>query len=173
MREPAVWIGFVLATAMAVIQSALFPQVVVLSYAPFLGLICVHVPFHQALWLAALSGCSSDLIAADPFGIQMMTSTIVVALLHSTCNRFSKEQPLQLCLFTALISAVMVPLYHAGLFLFDRRGPCSGKWAFIDFLTMPLVDAAYAFFWFVGPLLLWEWGSRQWKLWRLKRHGDA
>jgi rod shape-determining protein MreD len=168
MKNPVIWIGFLLASLMAVIQSALFPQIVILAYAPFLALCCLYAPFKEALWLAALSGFCSDSLAADPFGVHTLTATLTCAALHRTC-RFFKDHPLQLCLFTALISGAALPFQLFILFLFDRRGPCQGKWGLLDFLTMPFVDAAYAFLWFVGPLLLWEWGRRQWKLWRLKK----
>lgn len=168
MREPAVWIGFFLATLMAILQSALFPQVVLLAYAPFIALSCIHAPLPQALWLAALAGFCSDLLAADPFGVHTLTTTLTCAFLYRT-RRVFKDRSLQLCLSTVLISAAATPLHLLILFLFDRRGPNAGQWGLLDFLMMPLVDAGYAFFWFVGPLLLWEWGKQQWKLWRLKR----
>ena len=170
MNHMVVWIGFFLATLMAILQSALFPNIVLLAYAPFIAIVCIYKPLHQALWLSALAGLCSDLLASDPLGIHTLCSTFACALLHRYQRRFFKDQPYQLCFYTALISAVMSPMLLAILFLFDRRAPVAGKSILLDLVGMPLVDAAYAFFWFVGPLLLWEWGQKQIKLRKIKNN---
>lgn len=170
MKEPTVWIGFVLASFMAVIQSALFPDLFLLAYAPFIALLIMHTSMIQALWLAALGGFCSDLLASDPPGLHTLTAVIACAIIYRFRMGLFKDQPLQLCFYTALISLVTTPLHLVILFLFDRRLPVAGKSVLLDFIEMPLIDAAYAFFWFVGPLLVWQWVRRQWKLWRLKNN---
>jgi len=77
-----------------------------------------------------------------------------------------KDLPLQLCFYSALISVFTIIFELAILFLFDRRISIAGKSLFLDFVEMPIINAGYAFFWFVGPLLLWEWAVSQWKRWR-------
>lgn len=170
MKEPSIWIGFVLASFMAIIQSALFPNLFLLAYAPFIALVIMHTSMIQALWLSALAGCVSDLLASDPPGLHSLTAVIACSIIYRFRMALFKDQPLQLCFYTALISAVSTPLQLVLLFLFDRRLPVAGKSVLLDFIEMPLIDAAYAFFWFVGPLLIWEWAFRQWKLWRIKNN---
>ncbi len=171
LKEPVLWIAFFFCSLMAVFQSALWPSVGILSYAPFLALTCMRTSFLTSLWVAALVGLFSDLLSADPFGIYALSLTLTSASAYRFRNRFFQGEPLQLCIFTGIISFLFTPLHVFILFLFDRRAPFSGKWSFLDFFTMPFLDAAYAFFWLVGPLLLFEWAKRQWKHWTLRRNG--
>lgn len=171
MRDPVLWICFALAASMAVFQSALFPGFVILSFAPFVAIACMRVQPSSALWLAALAGVTSDLFSADPFGIHAICMTVTAAASYRFRRLFFQGEPLQLCFFTAIYSMIFTPVLVSILFLFDRRAPFGGEWSFLDFATMPLVDAAYAFFWFVGPLLFFEWLKKQCKTWQLRRNG--
>ena len=170
MKSSNVWIAFLLASTMAVIQSALFSHIVLLAYAPFIAIACIYAPFREAIWLAALSGFCSDLLASDPPGIHALCACLTCAIVHRYRRSFFKELSLQVCFYTALISAILSPMLLILLFLFDRPAPVAGKSILLDLVTMPFIDAAYAFFWFVGPLLLWEWGKKQFKLWKLKNN---
>ena len=171
MKEPIVWIGFILASFIATMQSAFFPHFIILAYAPFIALSCMHAPMLQSLWLTALAGLCSDLLSTDPIGIHTLTFILVCAMLHRFRLGVFKDGPMQLCFYTALISAATMPMQMFLFFLFDRHLPIHGKSILLDFVGMPLVDAAYAFFWFVGPLLVWEWGLRRWRRWRLIKNG--
>jgi rod shape-determining protein MreD len=156
---------------MLLIQSALLPFIGFLSYAPFIALTCMRTSYLTSLWCAALVGLLSDLLAADPFGITALSLTLTASAAYRFRNRFFQGEPLQLCIFTGIISFFYTPMHVLILFIFDRRAPFSGKWSFLDFFTMPFIDAAYAFFWLVGPLLLFEWGKSQWKHWMIRRNG--
>lgn len=160
-------IGFVLAAFMALNQSALFPSVSLFAFAPFIALACIRAPFRIALWLAALAGFYNDLLSSDPMGIHTLSAALVCALLHRFRLGALKDFPLQLCLYSALISIFTIVCELMILFLFDSTLTIAGKSQLIDFIEIPFIHAAYAFFWFVGPLLLWEWGVGQWKRWRL------
>lgn len=157
---------------MSLIQTALFPSIGLLAYSPFFAIVCMHAPLSQALWLAVMGGFCSDILSSGPPGIHAITATLCCAMIHRFRLGVFKDQPLQLCFYTALISLLFAPLQLSLLFLLDTRLPIAGKSALLDFIEMPLIDAAYAFFWFVGPLLIWEWVRHQWKLWRLQRHGS-
>lgn len=169
--KPIIWIGFVLASFMAVAQSALMPGIPLLAFAPFIALVCMHTSSGQALWLSALAGLCNDLLNVAPPGIYAINATIVCALLIRFRLRTFKDEPLQLCFYTAIISAATVPVHYLLLFLFDQQLFLAGKSILIEFVEMVFVNALYAFGWFVGPLLLWEWGSVRWKRWRLQRNG--
>jgi hypothetical protein len=173
MKEPAIWIGFVLATFMSIIQSALFPSLFLLSYSPFIALLCMYASFKESLWLSAFSGVCGDLLTSDPLGINAITAVISCAIIFHVRMVLFKEQPLQLCFYTVLISVIWTPIQLMLLFLFDRRLPITGLSLLLDFIEMPLINAGYAFFWFVGPLLIWEWIRSQWRLWRLKNEKSA
>ena len=153
---------------MAIVQSALFPARHFFAFAPFLAILCLSTPFHSALWLAALAGCCQDFLVSDPPGIHALTYTILVSFLHRLQRNF-KEHPLQLPLFSALIAAVAFPIGIFILFIFE--GSVQGLILF-DFFEEPLLAGLYAFFWFVGPLVLCEWIGKQWKTWKVTRENS-
>ena len=168
-----IFIGFFLAAAMAMMQSALFPSISLFAFAPFIALACIGAPFRTALWLAALAGFCSDLLGSDPIGIHTVSAVLVILLLHRFKLRIFKDLTLQLCFFSALIAIFTIVFEIIVLFLFDRRISIEGKSLLLDFIEMPFINAAYAFFWFTGPILLWEWGASQWKRWRLQANGTS
>ena len=165
MRDPVLWLGALLSALMAALQSALFPHLALLSFSPFAALACIRASLPAALWMAALAGLICDLLSADPFGIHAISMAATTAASYRF-RRIFQGEPLQLCCFTALYSALFTPMLVFVLFLFDRRAPFGGQWSFLDFATMPIADAAYAFFWFVGPLLFFEWVKKQYKQWQ-------
>ncbi len=171
MLDPVLWIGFLLFASMSVFQTALFPWIAILSFAPFAALACLRCSLPGALWASTFAGLLMDLFSADPFGIHTIAMTASLALSYRFRSLFFQGEALQLCLLTAIYSAIFTPSLIITLFLFDRRAPFNGEWSFLDFVTMPLIDAAYAFFWFVGPLLFFEWTKRLLKKRRLRCNG--
>lgn len=171
MKDPVIWIGFILAAFMAATQSAFFFHFFVFAFVPFIALSCMHTSMLQSLWLSAIAGFCSDLFSSDPMGIHALTFMLVCALLHRFRRGVFKDSPLQLCFYTAMISAASTPVRTILFFLFDSPMPFSGQSIIFEMIFMPLINAAYAFFWFVGPLLLWEWGVGRWKRWRLVKNG--
>lgn len=168
MRNSKIFLGFVLALLMAIMQSAFFPGMHLFAFAPFLALLCIYVSFCPALWIAALTGTCSDFLVSDPAGIYALHYTLLCAIFFRW-RLYFKEHPLQLPLFSALISFFALPLEVAILFIFSQgveRVPL------FDLFMGPLIDGAYAFFWFVGPLALLEWAGNQWKLWKMKHQLD-
>jgi rod shape-determining protein MreD len=166
-------ISFVLAAFMALIQSALFPSVSLFAFAPFIAIACICAPFRTAIWLSALAGFCTDMLGSDPLGIHAVSAVLVCAIVHRFRLGALKDLPLQLCLYSALISVFTIIFELLILFLFDSCISIAGKSIILDFIEIPFINGAYAFFWFVGPLLLWEWGINQWKRWRLQTNGTS
>ena len=148
---------------MALMQSVFFPGMHLFAFAPFLALLCMHFSFCSALWLAALAGTCRDFLVSDPAGIYALHYTLLCAIFFRWRSLF-KEHPLQLPLFSALISFFALPLEIVILFLFAQG---VGRFPLFEFFVGPLVDGIYSFFWFVGPLALLDWGANQWKIWKL------
>jgi cell shape-determining protein MreD len=166
-----IWIGFILSSFMAVIQSALFPSVLILAYSPFIAIVCMNTTLIRSLWLAAFPGLCSDILSSDPMGTHTITSLLVAAILRNFRLSFFIEEPLQLCFYSALISLMAIPIQLALLFLFDQHTLVAPKSFLFDMIKLPLVNAVYAFIWFVGPLLIWEWGLMRYKQWRALKNG--
>lgn len=159
-QQPVLWIAFALFVLASLLQSALFWNIALLPFLPFVALASLRCNRAEALWLSALSGALFDLLSADPFGIYALSSVLTSAAGYRFRYLFFQGEPLQLCCLTALYSAFFTPILVFALFLFDRRAPFGGKWSFLDLVTMPFLDAAYAFFWFACPLLFCEWARR-------------
>jgi cell shape-determining protein MreD len=93
-----------------------------------------------------------DLLSDDPIGVHALNYTITALFLFRFRKYFLYDHPLHLSLFTILVSFCSTLLQLFLLFLFDRRIPFTGQWAFGDLLAMPLADALYALVWFALPL---------------------
>ena len=98
---------------------------------------------------------------------------LVCALLHRFRLGIFKDFPLQLSIFSALVAVFTIVFEIIVLFICDKFISVEGKSQLLDFIEMPFIHAAYAFFWFTGPILLWEWLASQWKLWRLQTNATS
>ena len=156
-------IAFLLATTTLFIQSVLFPHFTLLAYAPWIALIVLSRPRPKSLYLACIAGVVLDLVTDDPIGVHALNYTLIAWFLFRYRRYFNYDQPLHLSLFTLFVSLSSTLLQLFLLFLFDRRVPFAGQWAFGDLLLMPVADALYAFLWFAWPLRLLNQGSVFWR----------
>jgi rod shape-determining protein MreD len=164
-------IAFVLATAALLLQGILIPHLSLLAFAPFLSLAIMRA--NSPLWLGALAGALVDLFSDDPMGLHALNYTFITALLYRYRRHFLFDQPLHLCLLTALISLLSTLTQLFLLFLFDRRIPFDGKWIFGDLVAMPAMDALYAFVWFAAPLAFCNFIRQLWVRYWLKRKNPS
>ena len=168
MKKKSLRIAFCLAFVATLAQSALFPSLNFMTFAPFLVLSIVYLNFPKSLWLAFLAGIIIDLFSSGHMGLYALCYCLTTALLYRQKRNFIDEKPLNLALFTALISFVSTIVLILLLFIFDRRAAFSGQWAFIDLWTMPLLDALYAFVWFYCPFIFYQLAIRQWKILKIR-----
>lgn len=142
---------FFLATLALLLQRAVFPNLLVNAYAPFLAYLFLREKQRGViLWIAALIGTGLDLLSSHPFGLFAVSMTCVAWLLFPLRIYFSEESPLHIALYTALIGATSTLLF--ALFLFDTRFPFTGQWLLTDVLGMSLVDALYGLLWLFLPM---------------------
>lgn len=160
---------FSLGTLALFFQAILNLQGIFLPYAPWIALVLMKCPLPKALWLSAISGVFLDLLSDHPIGLQAVNYAVTAAVLARFAKQFSIESPFHLALYSAAISFVSTWLHLFLLFLFDRRVPFAGKWAFGDFLGMPILDGVYALLWFALPLFLATHLRRYWMVFWLKR----
>lgn len=160
--------AFFLAIAACFFQSIFFLPFAILPFAPWLSLVSFSCNRLKALWLSALTGAFLDLISDDPMGVHALNYALSVALLFHYRKYFLLGNPLHLSLFTSLVSFTSTLLQFFLLFLFDRRIPFSGKWAFGDLIGMPIADGIYALVWFAAPLALFAKGRHLWGLFWLR-----
>lgn len=161
--------AFILGAIALILQGILIPRIAIFAFAPFLALATLRCELMRALTLSALAGAALDLLSDGPMGLHALNAILTTAILFRIRRRFSHNDPLHLSFFSGLVSALSTVLQLILLFLFDRRVPFGGKWAFADFIGMPAIDALYAFVWFVAPLSLADKLRRMWVLFWLKR----
>jgi rod shape-determining protein MreD len=148
--------AFILSFIALLLQGILLPKITILAFAPYLAILILKLPHTQSLILASLCGAIMDLMSDDPIGLHAINYTVSVWLFFKIKSHFSFEKATHLTLLTALISSFSTIFQLILLFLFDRRVPFSGRWAFMELIGMPIVDAIYAFIWFVAPMDLFQ-----------------
>lgn len=147
-----------------------FPMLPILPFIPFLALVSLLKPFSKALLLVTLVGFLVDLLSSDPLGIHAINYALCLLICFRIRTLFSLESPLQLVLYSALYSFVSTQLQIGLLFLFDRRIEFLGKWWLLQWISLPLIDAMYAFVWFTGPLALYRTIYHTWTVYWLKKN---
>ncbi len=147
-----------------------FPDLPILPFIPFLALLSLLRPFPKALLIATVSGFIVDLLSSDPLGIHALNYVLCILICYRFRTLFSSESPLQLGFYAALYSFVSTQLQIALLFLFDRRVEFLGKWWLVQWTSLPVIDAFYAFIWFAGPLALYRTIYRTWNVYWLKKN---
>lgn len=155
-------------------MQAIWPfQIPVLPFVPFAALCALIRPFHRAILLSALGGFAADLLSSDPFGLHALSYCCAAAITFRLRYLFSHEQPMQLAVFSGLVSLCATTIQIALLFLFDRRIPFCGRWWMIDWPQLPIFDALYALIWFAGPLRLYQLLRKRWTLYWIKKNNPS
>lgn len=162
-------LGFFLGFFTLLFQCSFPLNLPISAFTPFLALAICNNPFERALLWALLAGMCMDLFSDQIFGIYAISTTLITLLLYRLKRLFLSEKPLHLPLFSAIVSLHLTLIQFPILFLFDRRVPLSGKWIVVDLVALSLIDALYAFVWFVGPLTLFTLCKRIWKRFWLRR----
>jgi cell shape-determining protein MreD len=147
-------VAFLLTTTTLFIQSVLFPNFTLLAYAPWIALVVLSSDMPKCLYLSCLSGVLLDLVTDDPIGVHALNYTLIALFLFRYKKYFLFSSPIHLSVFTLLVSFGSTLLQLFLLFLFDRRVPFTGQWAFGDLFLMPIADAIYAFLLIALPLQL-------------------
>ncbi|MBI3236693.1 MAG: hypothetical protein HYZ48_03200 [Chlamydiales bacterium] len=134
--------------------TALFPNLHLFAFSPFFAIVYNKRSLIASLWITALCGTFLDLISSElTFGLTPLYLVLTTCALYRAKKHFFEDKPLSLSLFTALISSVATLLHIATTTIFDRAiHTLSWKFALIDLIIMPMIDAIYAFIWFYLPM---------------------
>jgi rod shape-determining protein MreD len=143
--------AFFLALFIALFQTAFFPNLRLIAFAPFLALLFMRVSLLRALWLGLACGVIMDLLSSQMrFGLYSVNYCLTTLLLYHQRRHFFDDKPLALSLFTVLVAAVSTFIE-----LILRHLPLSGKVIFTNVIAMSFLDGAYAFAWFTCPTKLY------------------
>jgi rod shape-determining protein MreD len=153
MRRLPLWVGFSIAFIMALLEGALFPELRLLPFAPFLALSYYRLSFPGALWAALGTGLLFDLMTSEMrFGFYALNFLLVTIIFYHQKKHFFEDKSVAFSLYTALISLGSTLL----LFPFHDLS-FSLPSLFSDLIVMPLLDGVYAFLWFTTPAKLYNY----------------
>ena len=159
MRDHVVLSG-ILACIAYLFFHAFFPHIKLICFAPFLAVLFIQTKATIALWLSALTGVFADLFSSHFFGMYALVFVLVCALLYRQ-KRFFAVKPINLAIYTAIISVVITIIEPVLLFLFEKKVLLSWKWFFTDLIIMPTLDGLYAIVWFAYPIKLYDIVKKQ------------
>ena len=154
MRHLSLWIPFSLAFFFASVGTALFPEIRIWAFAPFLAILHHRVNFSKALWISFFCGLIIDCLSSQlRFGLFALNHVFVSLLLYREKRHFFEEKALALSLYATVISAFLSLFFM--LFSYWSGGiEWSIALVFSDLVLMPFLDGVYAFLWFTCPLSL-------------------
>jgi rod shape-determining protein MreD len=143
--------AFFLALFVALFQTAFFPKLRLMAFAPFLALVFMRVGFVRALWLGLACGVAMDLLSSQMrFGLYALNYCLTTLVLYHQKRHFFDDKSLALSLFTVLVASVSTLIE-----ILFRHLPFNGKLIFTDVIAMSFLDGAYAFLWFTCPTKLY------------------
>lgn len=148
--------------------SSVFPHLHLMTLAPFLVILYLNLKPISALWCSTLTGLFSDLFSSHLFGMYALLFALTSALLYRQ-KRFFNEKPINLAIFTALVSLLLSLMQPLFLFLFEKGVALSGRWILTDLLLLPLLDGLYALIWFSLPLQLYDYLKKQMRIFKLRK----
>lgn len=144
---------FILALFALLFSSIFFPSLKLLPFAPFLAIAYNRSSFVRSLYLSLICGLLIDLLSSEVrFGFATLSTCMTTAILYRQKRHFFEDKPLALSLFTIVISLVFTSLSFVLVNFFGKSLPLTRKFFMSDLVIMPLIDGAYAFFWFTCPL---------------------
>lgn len=161
--KPSVIFSFLIALFFTIFFSSFFPGYKPVFFAPFLAISFFSLSFTSTLWLACFSGIAVDLFASTHFGIHALISTICV-LIYYRQKTFFKETPINIAIFSALISAGYILLNFLFIFIFDKGLKISLLWFFTDVVLSSVFDGIYALIFFSTPLYIVAWLKKRYAL---------
>ena len=156
MRQVPLLFSFLLASFFAIFGTALTQEIKLFAFSPFLAILYNRANFQRSLWIASLCGLMIDLLSSElRLSLYALNYCLTTLLLFKQKKHFIEDKPLALSLFTMLISIVSTVVQWLLICIFERGLPLSAKLLLTDLVAMPLLDAVYAYVWFICPLMLY------------------
>lgn len=154
MRLLPLWLPFSFALAFAIWGTALFPQVKVWAFAPFLAITFHRASFSRSLWVSLLCGLILDCLSSQfPFGWFACVHVLGAFFLFRRKRHFFEDKPFALSFYSALLS-IFFSLNLLLIAFWYGEIPITLALLLSDLVFMPFLDALYAFLWFTCPLSL-------------------
>lgn len=147
--------AFAFCLALSLATPALFAQLRLTFFAPFLVIVCYQKPLPACLWFAFVCGIILDLFSSyTRFGMHALDFCLTLLILYPQRRNFFADSlttlPVMTFLFASLSSLIMAILLYA----IEMKNIFSLLWIVADVILLSIADAAYAFFCFILPPLV-------------------
>lgn len=153
MRDENVSIGLALCAALlpTLLVPALYPQVHLFFFCPFLILLIYRRPLAYTLYASLGLGLLLDLLSAHQrLGLHALALCATTGLLFRYRSRLFPDKATTLPIMTYLYSALSTALLFLLLRAFDQPLVPTWEWVATDLLLWPVFDAIYAVIWLYG-----------------------
>lgn len=158
MKTTPLYFPFLLALFATLFGTIFFPNIRLVTFAPFLAFSYNRLSLPKVLWLSFGCGLIIDCLSAElHFGLYALNFVIVSAILYSQRRHFFEEKATALALFTTVIAALSTTLQLVLIHIFDKEMALSWKTYLTDVVGMSILDGIYAFLWFTCPMRLYTY----------------
>ena len=156
--KPKLTVVFFLSLFCAIVGPMMFPSMRLLAFAPFLVILYTRLSLIHCLWCAFGCGMAIDLLSSGmSLGVHALNYVLVTLALYRIRKFFFVHKPVALALLTSLFSLLSTALQLMLMALYGDRIPYGVRGVISDFLVMPLLDGAYAFFGYTCPIYAYRW----------------
>lgn len=126
-------------------------------FAPFLIIAAYKKPLTACVWIAFGCGFIIDLFSSEMrLGVHAFAYCLTIAIVYPQRRNFFADSISTLPIMTfcfAVISTLMMALL---LYSIESRNVFSWPWVLTDLIYYPLMDACYAFLFFILPALVFN-----------------
>lgn len=158
MKKIPIYFPFLLALFATLFGTIFFPNIRLVTFAPFLAVSYNRLSFPKTLWLSFGCGLIIDCLSAEQhFGLYALNFVTVSALLYPQRRHFFEDKATALAFFTAVIATLSTTLQLILIHLFDEGMALSWKSYLSDIVGMSILDSIYAFLWFICPMRLYTY----------------
>lgn len=155
MKKNKALVFFIMATFFAFFGSALFPNLSIIAYSPYLAFIFITNPLLKALWHSLFCGVIADCLQSYlPFGLCTIAYCLITLILYKQKWTIFEDSSYSLAIFSGIFSFLFSWIQLAVMYFIKIPIILSFKYFTFEFLIMPLIDASYAFICFTSLFLL-------------------
>ena len=168
IAQKSLRMNFIVALLATLFLPVLSTDLRLLFFAPFLVILYYQKSYVTCLWGALFCGLVLDLTSSQMrIGFYAINYCLTTWLLYGQKCHFFSDSLVTLPLMTFLFSLISTLIGFMFMNAFVDRVLVSWEWVLTDLVAMPVLDATYAFIFFVLPLLFlkgWPRGGKDYFL---------
>jgi rod shape-determining protein MreD len=150
LSKASLGIIFTVSFLLTILIPAVYPNLRLMFFVPFLITAYYQKPLPLCLWFAFLCGILIDLLSVQaPFGFYAFNYIVATILLFPQRRNFFSDHLSTLPIMTFLFSVISTFLQIVFLYVLGQATNIGLGWVLTDLIIMPSLDALYSFFAFI------------------------